>query len=412
MVKKILIIFGLIFFFPTSSFAAQEKNIPTQVQEKFEQKVQTFYPKIHTAARNILFSLATIQLVLTFGFMAMRGELELGGIFAQFVKTILIVGFFLFVLDSPQYLKSIYQGFDKLGVSAGGNSASMDNITNQFYGMWRKIYDSISITEPFNSLIFVLVGLVASVALLSLVGNALMFYAFTIFSIYVGIFWIGFGTFDQTRPWAINAISNVIRWGAKWMMVMLLMSVTFSLVSDVLSPATADDLDSMISLLIVSVLMVSINNGLSSFIDSYFTGSGGGDNNRGMQMLSAGAGAVAGAGAGFVAGAMASPAVQAAKETNPDGKAGIGTRFAGAMNGAVKGGFEGAEKGAGGTSASVLSGNWAKEIFNHKNNSTNPYSFQSPATPSSDGDVGGGIKDSFAEPKVGGEINPNQSDKS
>ncbi|MBN2722367.1 MAG: type IV secretion system protein [Campylobacterales bacterium] len=282
----------------------------------------------------------------------MRGELELGGIFAQLVKTVLIVGFFLFVLESPQYLKSIYQGFDKLGVTAGGNQASMDEITNQFINMWKKIYDSVSIWEPGAAIFYVIVGAIASVALLHLVGTALMFYAFTIFSIYVGIFFMAFGAFDQTRSWAFHAITNVVRWGVKWMMILLLMSITFTLVNDALSSAT-NNIDSMIVLLIVSILMVSINNGLSAFVDGYFSGMGGADNGRGMQMLavaaSAGAGAAVGAATGAAGGAMAaSDAVKAAKAGNPDGGAGLkdyAKAAGGAMGSSFKGGVEGAKQG-------------------------------------------------------------------
>jgi len=346
MVKKILIIFGLIFFFSTASFAVQEKNLPTQIQDSFEQKIVKYYPKIQTVSRNLLLSLAVIQLVLSIGFMAMRQELELGGIFAQLIKTILIVGFFLFVLESPQYLKSIYQGFDKLGIQAG--NVSFDQIINRIYDMWDKIFSKASVWEPGSTLAYVIVGAIASAALIFLIGQALMIYAFTIFSIYIGMFWIAFGSFDQTRPWAIHAITNVIRWSAKWMMILILMSITFSLVDEALAHG-ADDTGSIITLLIVSLMMVSISSGLSSFVDSYFSGMGGGDNNRGMQMLSAAGGAAFGALTGTAAGKMAAnDVVKAARASSPDGSAGFKdyAKAAGKMaHSAFSGSHDGAQKG-------------------------------------------------------------------
>jgi len=346
MVKKILIVFGLIFFFSTASFAAQEQNLPTQIQDSFEQKIVKYYPKIQTVSRNLLLSLAVIQLVLSVGFMAMRQELEIGGIFAQLVKTILIVGFFLFILESPQYLKSIYQGFDKLGMQAG--NVSFDQIINRIYDMWSKIFDKASVWQPGSTLAYVIVGAIASAALIFLIGQALMIYAFTIFSIYIGMFWIAFGSFDQTRPWAIHAITNVIRWSAKWMVILILMSITFSLVDDALAHG-ADDTTSIITLLIVSLMMVSISSGLSSFVDSYFSGMGGGDNNRGMQMLSAAGGAAIGAVAGTAAGkTIANDAVKAARASSPDGSAGFKdyAKAAGKMaHSAFSGSYDGGQKG-------------------------------------------------------------------
>lgn len=415
MVKKILIVFGLIFFFSTASFAAQENNLPTQIQKSFEQKTIQYYPKIKADAKALMYSLAVIQLVLTFGFMAIRGELEVGGAFAQLVKTALIVGFFNMILDSPSWLKGIHTGFDTLGTSAG--NVSFDKIIDHMYGMWDKIFSKASFWEPGLTLVYLLVGLVASAALILLVGEALMLYAFTIFSIYVGIFWVAFGVFDQTRPWAINAISNVVRWGAKWMMILILMSITFSLVDDALTHGT-DDTTSIITLLIVSLMMVSISSGISSFVDSYFTGSGSGENNRGMQMASAlmsgmaaGAAGAAGAAMGAYQGAKgASDTIAAASATGQEkstlGKA--ASYFGGMASGAAKGAMHG-----GGNFAQ----NWAKTIDPNSTTSSSSSSsgknFASAANEQkvaqSDGDVGGATKGSFAEPNVGGEINPNKS---
>ena len=407
MVKKILFIFGLFFFFSPAAFAVQEKNLPTQIQDSFEQKIVKYYPKIQTVSRNLLLSLAVIQLVLSVGFMAIRQELEIGGIFAQLVKTILIVGFFLFILESPQYLKSIYKGFDQLGIQTG--NVSFDQIINRIYGMWDKIFSKTSLWEPGSTLAYVIVGALASAALIFLIGQALMIYAFTIFSIYIGMFWIAFGSFDQTRPWAIHAITNVIRWSAKWMMILILMSITFSLVDDALAHG-ADDTGSIITLLIVSLMMVSISSGLSSFVDSYFSGMGGGDNNRGMQMLSAGAGGAVGFVSGTMAGkTSANDVVKAARASSPDGSAGFKDYAKAAMkmgHSSFSGTHDGAQKGMLGALAQPpgfgKNNNTGSSSSSMSGGSTSPREVPL-GTDSGFGGVDGTIGNAMTEPKP----NPN-----
>lgn len=406
-IKRLMIIFALTLSFVSTSPAVTKQNLPSQVQHDFETKVKNFYPKIAKAAHYLLYSLGVISFVLSLSFMAVKGEFEFGGILAQFIKYALIIGFFKILIDSPNYLKSIYEGLDTLGFQAG--NTKFDNIINKIFDMWMKLYNESSILEPGKSLALFLVGIVATLALTHLVGTALMIYGFTIFSIYVGVFWLGFASYEHTRPWAINAIVNVIKWSSKWMLMLLLMAVTFMLIDDVLNKDMSN-FDNLVILFVVSVIMVSISTGVTGFVEGYFTGAGGGDNNRGMQMaltaMSAGAGAVAGAAMGGIAGAKgAADTIAAAKGTGQEmggfRKAGayIAGGVGGMSNGALKGGMHGAES---------MTKDWARSISKNSSNSTSSSSFSNTTankTPLSDGDVGGGVSGTIAEPQVGGEIN-------
>jgi len=401
--QKFLIVF-VVFFSFNPAFAVTEQNIPSQIQQNFEKKVKVYAPKLQQAAKSILHSLGVISLVLTFGFMAMRGELEIGSAAAQLIKFALIIGFFTWLIDSPQYLKNIYEGFDTLGTSAG--NVKFDEITNRIYAMWSTIFDQSSIWEPGQSIVFGLVGIAATIAILFLVGQALMIYAFTIFSVYIGVFWLGFAGLEQTRPWAIHAISNVVRWSAKWMLMLILISISFSLVNDAL--INMKDITSAVTLLIVSLLTVSISTGITSFVDSYFSGMGGGENNRGMQMASTMMSGAAGAAMGAYQGAKgASDTIAAASATGQEKSTlGKATSYLGGMaGGAAKGAMHG-----GGNFAQ----NWAKSIDPNSTSSSSSSSGKNFATPTSTkevplgtdsgfGGVDGTIGNAMTEPKP----NPN-----
>lgn len=338
--KKLILVFLFSFI---HLHAMDKNNIPTQIQNKFEQIVQTYYGPIKSAANGIFWSMALIEIVTVFGFMLLRGELEIGGIFAQLMKILLLFGVFTAILESPGLLKTIYQGFDQLGSQAA--NVKFDTVLDKLFEMWVQIWDKSSIWEPGTSIVFALAGFIATLSLVALVAQGLMYYAFLIFSVYVGIFWLGFGSFSQTRQWAINAIVSPMRWGAKWMMILLLMGVTFAIIDDVLSSELTSE--SVITLVIVSFMMVTVSSGVSGFVDGYFSGNGGGDNGRGvalaLAMAGAAAGAVGGAAAGAVSGAKgASDTIAAAKENGSTSAIGNASRMAGgiiggAAAGAVKG---------------------------------------------------------------------------
>jgi len=343
--KKILILFGLMMSVCVSAYGA-ENNLISSIQEDFDIKVKAFYLPIKEVAFNLFWLLASIEMVIIFSMMILRQELEIGAIFAQLVKLILIFGFFQAFFMYPEWMFAIFNGFNELALRAGGNSASLDTLIDNLFVMWEKIATQSSIFSPAHAIIYGLVGLVATIALAVLAGQALMIYSFLIFSIYVGVFFLAFGSFSQTRAWAINAITSIIRWGVKWFMILLLISISFSLVNNALM-AGFEDLTSLIQLLIISFMMVTISSGISGFVDSYFNGMGSGENNTGYNMAknitTTTAGVTMGAVSGGVGGAMgAKNSIAIAKASGGE----VGSNFSqftkigiGAINGASKGAF-------------------------------------------------------------------------
>ena len=119
-----------------------------------------------------------------------------------------------------------------------------------------------------------------------MVGKALQYYIFLLFSLYVGIFWFGFASFSYTRSWAYNAVVNIIRQGAKWMIMMLVMGIMFSFINHSITYGLGNPL-SLLKLVISSMILYGFSIGIDGWVDSYFTGHGGGENNHTGQMLKA-----------------------------------------------------------------------------------------------------------------------------
>ena len=364
----IFILFGL-FLVPDIS-AGDFNNLPSQIQDDFDNTIKTFYQPLRDAALYIFVSLSVIQLVLTFGFMALRGEIEFGGVMSTLIRYILLFGLFYAFLQNTSWMVSIFNGFTELANKAnGGTTPSLDGVIEHIGLMWENIgtkVDDNGLSGMGTSFLLVIIGAISTGVIFILSGQALMTYGFFVFSLYVGVFWLGFAGLDWTRQWAYNSVINIIRWGAKWMMMLLIIGVTFTLLDQTIQNADSN-LSSYLKLLAVSLIMVTITTGSSGFVDSYFNGHGGGDNNRGValaQSMVSGTvgGAVAGAAAGY------SSVKEAAASSNPPSgssfkssamnfmkstSAGATGAVTGAAVGAAKGGFGMSTHGAGTTTGKV-----------------------------------------------------------
>jgi len=369
-------LFFLVFFifFGSSTANAIEQNIPSKIQTLFKTSAEKVYPTMKQGAISIFASLALIEMVLIFGFMAARQEIEFGGIIAQLIRLILYFGIFMAIIEMGQIsLKVIPESFQQIGTDASG--IDLSSIANSIGVMWAKIADAqeaLDWDQVGAYFSFFIAGLVVTFALTYLIGQFLLYYAFAIFSIYIGILWMGFGAFSYTRPWALGAVTQVFKYSAKLMMTIVLMGVFMGLVNTLL--ASEFDFDLLITLIVFSFLMVSIVGGISGFIDGLFSGHGGGDNNRGVAMMmgasSAATGLAGAAVAGGIAGAMSGGKTAkdsiAAARGGMDGNPGVDiskgkafmTRASAMLGGANAGSGEGSIKGAGSRSVwhSVVDG--------------------------------------------------------
>ena len=288
--RFVIVALLLLLVFSPDLFAGSLNNFPSYTMDKFDQMISSFYDPIKGPARWLFVTLGLMQMVITFGFMFLRQEMEMGAVMAALIRFILFYGLFLAIFDHPDWMKSVFNGFTELANRAThGNVSSLDKVVENITHMWWYIWTTIQSNGwkhiP-ESLTLVAIGAIETIVVAILVGIALMTYAFFVFSLYVGVFWIGFGSFEYTRPWAINSVVNVIRWGAKWFMQLLIISVTFTIVNQMMTDPWSNLFD-YVALVVVSLMMVTVAFGANGFVDSYFNGHGGGDNSVGVQMAHA-----------------------------------------------------------------------------------------------------------------------------
>lgn len=340
----------LLFTFSLNVNAANvNNNIVKQTQTSLTSEIKKMEAKVKPAAIWVFWTFALIEMIIVFGFMLLRQEIEIGPIFANLVRLILIFGLFFWFFQNTAVLKTIFDSFQQLGTAATPNSnINLDSIIEQIGKMWENVSNSLSAFNIGNSILLIVLASFATIALVLLIAKALTIYMFFLFSLYVGVIFFAFASLQYTRQWAINAITNIIRSGAKFMMVILVMGIMINFINTAVQNATQDT-GSLLYLFIMSFLTWSFIMGIDAWVDSYFTGLGGGENNAGIQlahsmMLGAGMGAVGGALGGY-------SAVKEAASVNQNNSSNKFSSFmkaasaaalgagAGATSGAIKGGL-------------------------------------------------------------------------
>jgi P-type conjugative transfer protein TrbL len=330
--KKSIFLFLIL---PIAIFAADGNNIGTQIVNSIASATSGWNNAFSSAGVFIFWALAVINLVTTFGFMAAKGDLDFGSIMAKVIQIFLLFGFWMMLLGSfgLGWMKTIPKSFQQLATNATGVNFSADTLLDQITVLYSHLFDKMSVFSPVQSAMLALIGLVAIIIMTLLVAKALTNLGFSTLSVYMSSLFFGFGAWDQTRSWAINSITNIIRYSAKYMGVLLIIQITIGILNQAIAAVDTDS-GGLGVLLIVSLIAYSFAHGIESFIDGYFTGFGGGENLAGGSLAKSMAAGAAGGAITAGGGAISQvKAAAAAANSDPMSKQSSGTTLAQAPGG-------------------------------------------------------------------------------
>ena len=292
-----------------------------QVVTEFATRATSWQTVVMNAAMFLFWTLGTISLVFTFGFMALR-KADIGEFFAEFIRFILFFGFFLWLLrNGPAFANSIIQSLARIGEQASGvASVTPSGIVDIGFMILKQAFRNSSIWSPVDSFIgvalsvgiLILLAVVAVNMLLLLVSGWLLMYA--------GIFFLGFGGSRWTSDMAINYYKTVLGVAAQIMTMVLLVGIGNDLLSSFYARMNTGTLnfEELGVMLVFCVALLMLVNRVPPLVAGIITGSGiggaGGIGNfgagaaigaaMGASSMAAGAASVAGA---AVMGGVASP---------------------------------------------------------------------------------------------------------
>ncbi|HEJ1604658.1 TPA: P-type conjugative transfer protein TrbL [Pseudomonas aeruginosa] len=344
--KAALIGIAIALYSTAASAQLTNQGMLDQVVTEFATRATSWQTVVMNAAMFLFWTLGTISLVFTFGFMALR-KADIGEFFAEFIRFILFFGFFLWLLRyGPTFANSIIQSLARLGEQASGvASVTPSGIVDIGFMILKQAFRNSSIWSPVDSFIgvalsvgiLILLAVVAVNMLLLLVSGWLLMYA--------GIFFLGFGGSRWTSDMAINYYKTVLGVAVQIMTMVLLVGIGNDLLSSFYARMNTGTLnfEELGVMLVFCVALLMLVNRVPPLVAGIITGSGIG-----------GAGGIGNFGAGAAIGAAMGAASMAAGAASVAGAAVMGgaASAAGGMS-AIKAAFEKAGSSAGGESGGM-----------------------------------------------------------
>ncbi len=308
--KVALIGVTLALYSTAASAQLTNQGMLDQVVTEFATRATAWQTVVMNAATFMFWTLGTISLVWTFGFMALR-KADIGEFFAEFIRFILFFGFFLWLLrNGPAFANSIIQSLARLGEQASGvASVTPSGIVDIGFMILKQAFTNSSIWSPVDSFIgvalsvgiLILLAVVAVNMLLLLVSGWLLMYA--------GIFFLGFGGSRWTSDMAINYYKTVLGVAVQIMTMVLLVGIGNDLLSSFYARMNTGTLnfEELGVMLVFCVALLMLVNRVPPLIAGIISGTGIG-NAGGIGNFGAGAAVGAAMGAASVAAGAASMA--------------------------------------------------------------------------------------------------------
>lgn len=301
--KMVLIGVALTLYSTATSAQLTNQGMLDKVVTEFATRATAWQTVVMNAAMFLFWTLGTISLVFTFGFMALR-KADIGDFFAEFIRFILFFGFFLWLLrNGPAFANSIIQSLARIGEQASGaSSVTPSGIVDIGFMILKQAFENSSIWSPVDSFIGVTLSVGILVLLAVIAVNMLLLLVSGWMLMYAGIFFLGFGGSRWTSDMAINYYKTVLGVAVQIMTMVLLVGIGNDLLSSLYARMNTGTLnfEELGVMLVFCVTLLMLVNRIPPLIAGIITGASVG----GAGIGQFGAGAALGA-AGMAAAAAA-----------------------------------------------------------------------------------------------------------
>ena len=275
--KAALIGVALALYSTAASAQLTNQGMLDQVVTEFATRATSWQTVVMNAAMFLFWTLGTISLVFTFGFMALR-KADIGEFFAEFIRFILFFGFFLWLLrNGPAFANSIIQSLARIGEQASGvASVTPSGIVDIGFLILRQAFSNSSIWSPVDSFIGVALSLGILILLAVVAINMLLLLVSGWLLMYAGIFFLGFGGSRWTSDMAINYYKTVLGVAVQIMTMVLLVGIGNDLLSSFYARMNTGTLnfEELGVMLVFCVALLMLVNRVPPLVAGIITGSG------------------------------------------------------------------------------------------------------------------------------------------
>lgn len=292
-------------------------------------------PKLHGYALNLLFLLAGIQFVWTFGNLIWQNA-DVGEMFRELIKFVMTVGFFMALLTySTEWSTAIVNSFRQAGAEASGFAQELmpGDVFTLAVKLSQNVLSNISLFDLETSIVIALAGIIILLCFAFIAAFMFVTLVESYVLINAAVLFIGFGGSSWTREFAIAPLRYAVAVGAKLFVLTLIVGLIMS-VSDGWFTKYDGTIGPTLTLLGLSLVCAWLSRSIPELIAGMITGSsmGGGAAIGGMAM------AATAAVGGLAAGAMMSGGANAAGGAAGALGGGSGSGLADSINASMAGG--------------------------------------------------------------------------
>jgi P-type conjugative transfer protein TrbL len=295
--REVLIVTVILLLSPLSLLAVsvpatQDPTLYDDIIDSFILSANQWQPIFQNLGYRIFATLAAIQIVLELGLMAARGEMELGGIAATFMRMFLIFGIFYGLIGAPNIFIDWFNSFnllaDQANTAAGGTAVHAANLFAASDQIFHLAIDNFSLFDFGKSMALILAAFLAAILLILLSIELLITILKFYFTLYINIIMMGFAALQQTRQWAINGVSNLLKIGLELLMIKLIIGLSITTIMQFANDASNNDNQSLIYLVILVLSLFSLAKMIHPMVESFFTGYSATNSSFGQRVAEAG----------------------------------------------------------------------------------------------------------------------------
>ncbi|TWY25345.1 P-type conjugative transfer protein TrbL [Serratia marcescens] len=307
------------------------------------EKSSEWGPKLQGYARNLLFLLAGIQFVWTFGNLIWQSA-DVAEMFRELIKFVMTIGFFLALLTySTEWSTAIVNSFREAGAHASGFAKELmpGDMFATAVELSEKVLSSISLFSPETAIVIAISGIIILLCFAFIAAFMFVTLVESYVLINAAVLFVGFGGSNWTREFAIAPLRYAVAVGAKLFILTLIVGLIVT-VSKEWFAHYQGDIGSTLTLLGLSLVCAYLSRSIPELIAGMITGSsmGGGGAIGGMAM--AATAAVGGLAAGSMMAGGANAASGAAGALGGGSGGGAGSGLANSINASMAGGQQNA----------------------------------------------------------------------
>lgn len=202
-----------VFALPEKAAAADGKILDATI-DRYMEEAAKWEPRIKAAAKKMFWILATVSMVFTFAFMFARGNVGLGDFFGEFLRFIVTVGFFYWLLDNGSAIaKAVIKSFGQLGLEAS-STYQADLSPSNLISFGLQLIGGACLTfgeQDYATSVVVLLLALAIALLFGVIAAMMVQLLCTAWVlVYAGTVVLGFGGGRWTQDIAVNYFKTVL----------------------------------------------------------------------------------------------------------------------------------------------------------------------------------------------------------